>query len=364
MNTRTKLCNNHFTTQLWFLPFGIGNPINEVSKALKEIMLNDNILKKYEILILNSKAEIPVNDIKETIHKCELVAKFNKKDGLIILAGNMCSLGITLPLCDIVMLFNNILSSDKIYQMMMRSMTESLTTPKKCGYVVDLNTNRVLNTVLDYGIHNKELNNERKLSYLIENRLINIDDDYFQDKIIDSKKMVSKLLEIWTNDPVNHIKNILKRLEHEIIDIDNDDQKTLNKYFLKSNETNNSKQEEVNVNDENQDLSTGIVKKLVGETSSSSSDSDSDTDLSIYKKDNLISLTKDVLPFIIPLICFLTIKDNNKDLMLMLLSIKNNPSLMDIFDEQNMIWWNKKIFIDVIEKLMFSNFKRLFNDNG
>ena len=126
---------------------------------------------------------------------------------------------------------------------------------------------------------------------------------------------------------------------------------------MKSNETNNSKQEEVNVNDENQDLSTGIVKKLVGETSSSSSDSDSDTDLSIYKKDNLISLTKDVLPFIIPLICFLTIKDNNKDLMLMLLSIKNNPSLMDIFDEQNMIWWNKKIFIDVIEKLIKNNIK-------
>ena len=36
------------------------------------------------------------------------------------------------------------------------------------------------------------------------------DYDYFQDKIIDSKKMVNKLLEIWTNDPVNHIKNILK----------------------------------------------------------------------------------------------------------------------------------------------------------
>lgn len=351
LKSRTKLCNSDFTTQLWFLPFGIGNPINEVSKALKEIMLNDSILKKYEILILNSNADKHVTDIKETVQNLENSAKDTKKHGLIILAGNMCSLGITLPLCDVVMLFNNILSSDKIYQMMMRSMTESLLSPKKCGFVVDLNTNRVLNTILDYGIHNKELNNENKLKYLIENRLINIDDDYFTSKIVDSKKMVNKLLEIWNNDPVNHIKNILKRIENEIVNVDNDDQKTLNKFFLKSTDDNNGDQGKV----KGKELPSGVKK--IKEPKPPSSDPDSETD----EETELISLTKDVLPFIIPLICFLTIKDNNKDLMEMLKSIKDNPSLMDVFDEQNMVWWNKKILIEIIEKLIKNNIKENSN---
>jgi len=363
LKSRTKLCNSDFTTQLWFLPFGIGNPINEVSKALKEIMLNDNILKKYEILILNSNADYHINDIKETVQKLEITSKnseTNKKDGLIILAGNMCSLGITLPLCDVVMLFNNILSSDKIYQMMMRSMTESLTTPKKCGFVVDLNTNRVLNTVLDYGIHNKELNNENKLKYLIENRLINIDDDYFTNKTIDSNKMVNKLLEIWNNDPVNHIKNILKRIENEIVNVDNEDQKILNKLFLKSTEENNGPQGMVNVNGEGQELPPGIIKKPDPDSEPKPPNNDTDSS-SDDEEEKLISLTKDVLPFIIPLICFLTIKDNNKDLMQMLKSIKENPLLINVFDEQNMIWWNKKIFIEVIETLIKNNIKENSN---
>jgi hypothetical protein len=356
LKSRTKLCNSDFTTQLWFLPFGIGNPINEVSNALKEIMLNDNTLKNYEILILNSNADHHINDIKETVKKLEITAKTNKKHGLIILAGNMCSLGITLPLCDVVILLNNILSSDKIYQMMMRSMTESLTTPKKCGFVVDLNTNRVLNTILDYGIHNKELNNENKLKYLIENRLINIDDDYFTNKIIDSNKMVHKLLEIWNNDPVNHIKNILKRIQNEIVNVDNDDQKTLNKFFLKSTEANNGSKGELGVNGEEQELQSGVKKTPEPKPPNSDTDSSSDDEES-----KLISLTKDVLPFIIPLICFLTIKDNNKDLMQMLKSIKDNPSLMDIFDEQNIVWWNKKILIGIIEKLIKNNIKENSN---
>jgi hypothetical protein len=56
------------------------------------------------------------------------------------------------------MLFNDIISADKIYQMMYRSMTESHN--KKCGFIVDLNIRRVLNTVMEYSLHNKELSIE------------------------------------------------------------------------------------------------------------------------------------------------------------------------------------------------------------
>ena len=135
-NSRTLLSNNHFTTQLWFLPFGIEQKINDVSIALKELMLKNKILNKYEILILNSNIDTPIKDIKKEIKKQEMIGKDNGKNGLIVLVGNQCSVGITLELCDTVILLNDILSSDKIYQMMFRSMTEAQN--KKCGYVIDL----------------------------------------------------------------------------------------------------------------------------------------------------------------------------------------------------------------------------------
>ena len=49
--SRTLLSNTNFTTQLWFLPFGIGQKINDVSQNLKKLMLNDLVLKHYEILV-------------------------------------------------------------------------------------------------------------------------------------------------------------------------------------------------------------------------------------------------------------------------------------------------------------------------
>ena len=178
-NSRTTLCNEDFTTQLWFLPFGYDMKIDDVSKCLKMKINNDNILKDFEVLIINSKKEYKLKDLKGEIQKREITAKNNGKLGLILLAGNQCSLGITLPLCDIVILLNNTLSVDRILQMMYRCMSETNDGCKKCGFVVDLNISRVINTLLEYNIHTKDNMIENKMNYLIENNLINIDSDLF-----------------------------------------------------------------------------------------------------------------------------------------------------------------------------------------
>ena len=95
-------------TQLWFLPM---QNIDETSKCLKEIMEKDAILKNYDILCVNSKLKII--DVKAEIEKSEKQAKVNDKRELIILAGGMLTLGITLKNCDVVFLLNNTLSADK-----------------------------------------------------------------------------------------------------------------------------------------------------------------------------------------------------------------------------------------------------------
>ena len=352
-NSRTRMNNGDFTSQLWFLPFGINMTINKVSEHLKDRMGKNSILLRYEIKIVNSKKDYKLKDIKEEIKNWELKAKEEGKDGLILLAGNQLTLGITLPFVDVVFLFNDIVSSDKIIQMMYRCMTESINNSdndkinngiKKMGFVVDLNISRVLNTCLDYNVYKKDLNVEQKITYLIENNLINIDSDLFQGKE-NKTKLVEKLLHIWKADPIHNLKILLKKIEESIIDMDTKDQKMMNQYF-----TSSIGDEKVNVkvhfDEENEEaLPTGkeIIKQEVGDNEADKNEDNTDVD---------ISLTKDVLPFIIPLICILTMNTEHKDILEMLNVIKLSPALMNVFQDQSFIWWNKPDIIKLIEAII------------
>jgi hypothetical protein len=355
-NSRTRLNNGDFSSMIWFLPYGINMTIKKVSEHVKERMTKNSILKNYEIKIVNSIKEYKVKDIKEEIKNWELKAKKEGKDGLILLAGNQLTLGITLPFVDVVFLFNDIVSSDKIIQMMYRCMTESInnnenyklnTGLKKMGIVVDLNISRVLNTCLDYNVYKKDLNVEQKISYLVENNLINIDSDLFQGKE-NKTKLVEKLLHIWKADPIHNLKILLKKIEESIIEMDTKDQKMMNQYF-----TSSIGDEKVNIKvqfDEESEEALPTGKETI-EQDGRDKDTE-DTEDTEDNKDIDISLTKDVLPFIIPLICILTMNTEHKDILEMLHVIKNNPELLSVFQDQSFIWWNKPDIIKLIEAIV------------
>jgi len=356
-NSRTRMNNGDFTSQLWFLPFGINMTISSVSEHLRDRMLKNSTLKNYEIKIVNSKKEYKLKDLKAEIKNWEIKAKAEGKTGLILLAGNQLTLGITLDLVDIVFLLNDIVSSDKIIQMMYRGMTETKSIGdysyeinsgiKRMGFVVDLNISRVLNTLLDYNIHKKDLNVQQKITYLVENNLINIDSDLFQGKE-NKTDLVQRLLHIWKADPINNLKMLLRRIEDNIIELDTTDQKALNKYFTSSvgDEHVNVK---IKVDEESGDaLPTGREIVTVGddgETEVKENETDDDIDANI-------SLTKDVLPFIIPLSCILTMNTADRDILEMLNVIKTSPSLLSVFNDQSFIWWNKTDIIKLIENIV------------
>jgi hypothetical protein len=351
-----KLCSEQESripfTQIWFLP---PNNIDETSRCLKEQIAKDSTLSKYNVMIINSKNKDLAKDVKEEISKQETIARGNNKEGLILLAGNMLSLGITLNNCDAVFLMNNTLSSDKVMQQMYRCMTES--SDKKMGFVVDLNISRVLNTCINYGIYKKDYNVEDKIRYLIENHLINIDNDLFRNKSLDSNKIVSKLMEIWKSDPINNLKTLLRNLDNDYIEFDNDTQRLLNKSFTSSSK--DKVNITVKVDEENsQELPNGRETVI-----NTDSEDESVISSSSKKKEQeiQISFTKDVLPYVIPLSCILTIKDNNKDFIEMLNNIKNNPELLEIFNEQSLIWWNKKDLIDLIKDIVEKYFDKKSN---
>jgi hypothetical protein len=356
-----KICSDKETrtpfTQIWFLPT---DNINEISKCLEQLMKEDNVLKKYNTLCINRKNKDLAKDIKEDITKHEKIAKSEGKEGLILLAGNMLTLGITLNMCDVVALMNNTLSSDKVLQQMYRCMTEG--SHKKLGFVVDLNISRVLNTCVNYTIYKNDKSTDDKIKYLIENHLINIDVDMMEQKKLNSGAVVSKLMEIWKSDPINSFKSLLRNLDNDYVEFDTSTQKLLNKSFTSSlkDDKVDTTVEFKDEDDELQVLPTG--KEKVRDDSDKSEKSESGDEEETHEKDEIkISFTKDVLPYVIPLTCILTIKNANKDFVKMLNDIQENPELLDIFDDMCLIWWNKKDLIDIIKDIVSKYFDKNSN---
>jgi len=345
-----KETRNPFT-QIWFLP---SNNINEISLCLENLMHEDDIFKKYDMLCINRKNKDLAKDIKDEINKKEIEAKSKGKLGLILFAGNMLTLGITLNSCDLVILLNNTLSSDKVIQQMYRCMTEGKN--KKIGFVVDLNISRVLNTCVNYSVHKNEKSIDDKMKYLIKNHLINIDIDMMENKKIDSDALIKKLMDIWKKNPVNNFKTLLKKLDNDYEEFDNSTQKLINNAFTKSLKDNKISLE-LKFNDETQDLPTGREKVKVKNDNISESNENSDDE----NKEIQISFTKDVLPYVIPLTCILTIKNSNMDFVKMLNDIKDNSELLEIFDDQCLIWWNKKNLIDLIKNIVSKYFDKNSN---
>jgi hypothetical protein len=350
-NSRTKLNNENFNSQLWFLPYGKNMLIDNVSICLKNRMLKNRVLSKYEIMIVNSKKYFKLKDVKEEIKNKELEAKQNNKSGLIILAGNQLTLGISLDLVDIVVLFTNIMACDKIVQMMYRGMTETVHNEindfinndnKTIGFVVDLNISRVVNIMMKYKIH-KQLPTNEKIKYLIENNLINIDMDIFQ-HTENKTDIINKLFNIWKSDS-NNIKHILKQIEENIIDINIVDQQKINQYFaLSTNERHNNTKIEFNENT-CQLINSG---KYITKQSQNNKESENDNDDVLQN----ISLTKDILPFIIPLGSILTINYKVYEFDKIIDIIKTNSNLLEIFNDQIYNWWKIKNMMNFIENIV------------
>jgi hypothetical protein len=86
-------------------------------------------------------------DTKKTVLDYEKRAYASRR-GLIIIAGRMLTLGVSLPCVNVVALLDDSTSSDLTYQKMFRALTES--EGKTVGYIVDVNPIRTLKTLYDY----------------------------------------------------------------------------------------------------------------------------------------------------------------------------------------------------------------------
>jgi len=179
--------NNHrggdtFLTQIWFLPFGQGQLVEDMKGAIIQRMKANRVLQSYDILTLDSGSRVngkSVPDMAKEVSAQVIDAKAAGKNGVILLTGNVASLGISLPDVDVAFLLHEGMSADLTYQQMMRVCTEML--GKTHGIVVDFNLWRVLTTMNTYATSRCGINlsSADRIRWIISH-LVDIDPDLWQ----------------------------------------------------------------------------------------------------------------------------------------------------------------------------------------
>ena len=112
-------------------------------------LTSENIASQMSLGEIGSDTIHVISDnYKSRIIALERKLQCDKQKGLVILAGQTLSMGISLPCTDVVFLFNETKSPDDIIQKMYRALTPS--EGKKSAFVVDLNPVRTLAALYGY----------------------------------------------------------------------------------------------------------------------------------------------------------------------------------------------------------------------
>ena len=166
--------------------------IDKISKATIKLLERNNVIPDYEIISINSKT---TNNPKQSIEDARIKARNSGKKGVLVLSGKQCSLGVSIDNCDIVLLLNNSMGFDMIYQMMFRCMTEGRN--KKCGFVVDLNIHRVIETsVINYAsLIKPDIHPRDATKFILQERLINLNGDHWMPSFGNDDSKITALSE-------------------------------------------------------------------------------------------------------------------------------------------------------------------------
>ena len=174
---------------------------------------------------------------------------------------------------------------------------------------------------------------------------MNIDIDMLENKQLPKQTLIDKYMNYWNKDPVNNLTRILNKIRNTYIELTKDDQQLLNTTFTSSNEKKQLIEQEDNSN--KQSIKSGIEVEITKKEPKEKPDETTEEEIKIT-----IDLNKDVIPYILPLSVLLTIDEVEHDFYKMLELINKDKSLLDLFDTQCNIWWNKTGLIEFIKQLV------------
>jgi hypothetical protein len=332
---------------LMFLPI---RNIDKISDATINLLKKNNEkirdIEKFDIIKINSLCtKTPKKDIEDAREK----AIHNGKKGIIVLSGKQCSLGVSIDMCDIVILLNNINTFDTISQMMFRSMTEGKN--KKYGFVIDMNIHRVANQIVTQAkLIKPNIDPQEAVLYLLKSKIITLNNDKLTPYATDGYNYLNNLSEsiynIYSSKPYEILKEEINKLCFKKVYLNENDQKYFDKNFKN---TNNLSKTNKNNKKDNSKINDGLIREI-HHTESKKNNLDNDQ----KNHSNFMNLIR----HIVPLICLLTIKFRDRNLFNMYKIIKdyknnfNNIYIYNILMSQVKKWWGKKINDDAIDRMI------------
>ena len=345
-----------------FLP---QNNIDKISRATKNLLEKYNVIPDYEIICINSKT---TNNPKQSIEDARIKARNSGKKGVLVLSGRQCSLGVSIDNCDIVLLLNNSMSFDMIEQMMFRCMTEGKN--KKCGFVVDLNIHRAIETsVINYAsLIKPDIHPREATKFILQERLINLNGDHwmpsFGNDVSKITALCDNVYELYSSNTEKALNHFLNRLRFKEIFLTKEEQQIFNVMFSHTTPTKIQKEfiDTLLVEDEEEEdkIKKGIEKtKVVINTEDN--DTSSETSNENDNEEKRINYM-DILKHIIPLICLLTIHDKETSFIEMFKLIEKNDYVYDILIDQTKSWWGKSIDSKIIKRFINLYIKYMKDD--
>ena len=346
-----------------FLP---QNNIDKISKATINLLEKYNIIPNYEIISINSKT---TSNPKQSIEDSRIKARNSGKKGVLVLSGKQCSLGVSIDNCDIILLLNNNMGFDMIYQMMFRCMTEG--NNKKCGFVVDLNIHRVIETsVINYAsLIKPDIHPKEATKFILQERLINLNGDHwmpsFGNDVSKITSLCENVYELYSCNTENALNHFLNRLCFKEILLTKEEKIIFNVMF--SNNTPTKQQNELidKLLKENKEDGEEKIKKGVENINVDYNSDESDTSSKINvenENENKKTNYMDILKHIIPLICLLTIHNKETSFIEMFNVIENDKYVYDILINQIKSWWGKSIDTKLIKKFINIYIKYMKDD--
>lgn len=336
--------------------------IDKISNATIALLQKHNVIPDYEIVSINSKT---TSDPKQTIEDARVKAHNSGKKGVLVLSGKQCSLGVSIDNCDIVLLLNNNTGFDMIYQMMFRCMTEA--DHKKCGFVVDLNIHRVIQTsIIDYACLIKPDCHPREATkYILQERLINLNGDHWMPSFGNDVSKITALSEnvynIYSSNTENALKHFLDRLRFKECLLTKEDEKIFNAMFSGIKPTKEQK---------------ALIEKLMAEEDPSIKKGIEKTGMNPYIPDDLSIESEeekeekeeqklnymDILKHIIPLICILTIHNEETSFVEMFNFIESDKNIYNILIDQTKSWWGNNIDSSLMKRFINMYIKYMKGD--
>ena len=328
------------------------NNIDNISKATIKLLEKNNVIPDYEIISINSKT---TNNPIESIEDARNKARNSGKKGVLVLSGKQCSLGVSIKKCDIVLLLNNNMSFDMIYQMMFRCMTEDKN--KKCGFVVDLNIHRVIETsVINYATLIKPNIHPREATkFILQQRLINLNGDHwipsFGNDVSKINALCKNVYELYSSKLNRALDNILNKFNLKMELFSSGSYEIFNSIF-KNVKLSKEKSKELNDIIE-KELKEDKIKKGIEKTKVDNKDIDKSSETSSEDETNNTIKPFDILKPVSIIISLLTIKEDNvtslNDMNILIQSDKNKHLILI---NQIRTWWGKNINNKQIELLI------------